>query len=58
MSDKSELFAASAKILAAAIQAKAVGGFEANDNDANIAKIGKLYDAVVKSVHATWQQIK
>ena len=58
MSDKSEIFATSAKLLAAAMETKAVGGFDAKDNDANIAKIGKLYDALVKSVHATWQQIK
>ena len=58
MSDKSESFATSAKLLIAAMETKAVGGFDANDNDANIAKIGKLYDALVKSVHATWVQIK
>jgi len=57
MSDKSDLFAISAKILVAAIEAKAVGDFSANDGDANIAKIAKLYDAIVKSVHAAWQQI-
>ena len=58
MSDKSEIFATSAKMLVAAMETKAVGGFDAKDNDENIAKIATLYDALVKRVAASWKQIK